>query len=137
MVPLTKIHAHPIITQDKYLVDLSKDPEILRIVLYVMRHHVHYHVSSNVQGHACLSQVYNFPTTPTNLPASHFDYILPSLYLTKIVNTSLATTNFYGQKFEVDRHREVLNKANDDMISLFSTMASYACFAGLDSIIET
>ncbi len=66
---------------NKSLVDVSKYPETLRIVLYAMRHHVHDHASSNVQGHPCLIQVYNFSTTPTNLVAGEFNSILDALSL--------------------------------------------------------
>ncbi len=102
-----------------------------------MRHHVHEHASSNVQMHPCLSQVYNFSTNPTNIVARKFNFILAALFLTEIVNASLATTNLYNEKLDVFKHREVLRKGTDDISSLFSTMNSYACFPGLATIIET
>ena len=46
---------------NKSLVDTTRDPYVHRIILYVMRHHVHNHGNVNLPGHPCMTIVYEFP----------------------------------------------------------------------------
>ena len=87
--------------KNKSLIDISKDPETIRTVLYTMSHHVYDYGYSNIAGHPYMSHVYNVPADISNLARGQFSYVLAALYITKIVNASLTTTYLYNDKIDV------------------------------------
>ena len=52
------------------LVETSRNEELLRKILYGVRHHIHSFSSANLGAHSCISHVYKFPQPPPCLPTS-------------------------------------------------------------------
>ena len=75
--------------RNNLIVEAAKDPEVARLVIYAMRHHVHNHGFSNIVGHACMP-VYELHYTQC-LVDNQTQVILAALYLTEIVNAALTT----------------------------------------------
>ena len=71
------------------IVEATKDPEVARLVMCAIRHHVHNHGFSNIGGHACMA-MYDLQFTQC-LGKDQTQLILAALYLTEIINATLTT----------------------------------------------
>ncbi len=92
MLPIL-IHIQMAHKIDKSLVDVAKDANVHRAVLYAMRHHVYSHCNVNLPVHPCMVKVYKFPSKAAYLASDEYQIIPASLYLSKIFNACL--TMFY------------------------------------------
>ena len=119
--------------------DASKEPEIARLVLYAMRHHVHNFGFSNIGGHGCMF-MYDLQYAEL-LVTDETEVILAALYLTEIVNAALTTIHDDDkQDMSADQlltiRRRKLLKETTDISLLFSTMNYYANNPGNDRMIN-
>ena len=71
------------------LVETSRNEELLRQILYGVRHHIHNFSSANLGAHPCITHVYKFPLQPPCLPTSQYKILHASLYLAEVVNAYL------------------------------------------------
>ena len=96
---------------NKSLVDTASDPDVTRLILYAMRHHVHNHGNINLSGHPCMWMIYELPNTP-NLASGKCQVIPESLYLTELVNTTL-TKLHHSDVLDNNHHPTNLAKFNE------------------------
>ena len=125
---------------NKSLVDTASDPDVTRLILYAMRHHVHNHGNINLSGHPCMWMIYELPNTP-NLASGECQVIPASLYLTEIVNAALTT--LHHSDIRDNNHQQTINprrarlkEAVNEVSELLSSLNIYAHHPGLDKMIE-
>ena len=123
------------------IVEVAKDPEVARLVIYAMRHHVHNHGFSNIGGHAYMP-MYELHHTQC-LVDNQTQVILAALYLTEIVNATLTTIHDddnclsdSSQEELTALRRNKLLKETTEILLLFSTMNIYADNPGIDRMIS-
>ena len=123
------------------IIEAAKHPEVARLVIYAMRHHVNNHGFSNIGGHACMP-VYELHHTQC-LVDNQTQVILAALYLTEIVNTTLTTihdddhclSESSQEELTALRRKKIL-KWTTEILLLFSTMDIYANNPGIDRMIS-
>ena len=77
--------------KNKTLIEIAKDEEVHRHLLYAMRHHVHSYSAANIAPHPCMTMIYNFQDSCNACLSTTVNHsvIHASLYLSEIVNTAL------------------------------------------------
>ena len=131
------------------VVETAKDPRVAKLVIYAMRHHVHNHGFSNIGGHACMS-VYDLQFNQC-LWKGDTQIILAALYLTEIINATLASiddeyenlsateqgeSTLPSREMLISLRREKLVEETKEVSLLLSTMNIYANCPGTDKMIS-
>ena len=116
--------------KNKPLIEVAKDEEVHRRLLYAMRHHVHNHSAANIAPHPCMTMIYNFPDSrnaclPTT--ANHA-VIHTSIYLVEIVNAAL-TDNFLP---DPRKRKAMLMTAAKELADKFSSLSHRAGYPDVD-----
>ena len=114
------------------LVATSRNQELLRIILYGVRHHIHNFSSANLGAHPCITQVYQFPQQPACLPVSDYAILHASLYLTDVVNAYLIDEILSAPLETIENKKAHLRKNAKFIAALFSTMQQNAHYPGLE-----
>ena len=117
------------------LVDISKDEELHRLVLYATRHHVHGHSASNLGAHPCMKIVYGFQMAPQVLPTSSHTIIHASLYLAEVVNAYLTDEDLNDPSKTIESKKAFLRDNAKDVAALFSTLNQNAYYPKFDDMI--
>ncbi len=125
---------------NKSLLDTASDPDVTRLILYVIRHHVQNHVNINLSCHPCMYLIYELPKTP-NLASGECQVIPALLYRTEIVNAALTKLHHFdvldnNHQPTIDPRRARLKEAENEVSKLFSLLNIYAHHPGLDKMIE-
>ena len=131
------------------VVETAKDPKVAKLVTCAMRHHVHNHGFSNIGGHACMS-VYDLQYNQC-LWKGDTQIILAALYLTEIINATLASIDDEYENLSateqgrsthpsretlISLRREKLVKETKEVSLLLSTVNIYANCPGTDKMIS-
>ena len=106
--------------KNKPLVEVAKDEEVHRRLLYAMRHHVHNHSAANIAPHPCMTMIYNFPDSRNACLPTSADHsvIHASLYLTEVVNAALTDKFLSGSQRKEQMLAEVAKELGDKLSSL-------------------
>ena len=124
-------------TTHRSLVETSRNEELLRLILYLVRHHVHSFSSANLGAHQCLTIVYKFPMAPACLPTSEYVMLHASLYLTEIINAYLIDETL-SDPLETTENKKAYLRGNAKFVAaLLSTMQHMAGYCGLENMIVT
>ena len=117
------------------LVATSTNEELLRKILYGVRHHIHSFSSANLGAHSCISHVYKFPQQPPCLPTSDYAIVHASLFLTDVVNAYLIDEVLCDPSETIKNKKAYLRKNAKSIAALFSTMQQNAHYPGLEKMI--
>ena len=98
------------------IVEAAKDPKVARLVIYVMRHHVHNYGFSNIGGHACMAMS-DLQFTQC-LGKDHSQLILAALYLTEIINATLATIDDDDDNLSVTKQGQSTHPSHQVLTAL-------------------
>ena len=106
--------------KNKPLVEVAKDEEVHRRLLYAMRHHVHNHSAANIAPHPCMTMIYNFPDSRNACLPTSADHsvIHASLYLAEVVNAALTDKSLSNSQTKELVLEEVAKELGNKLSSL-------------------
>ena len=117
------------------LFDVSRNEDLHRQVLYITRHHVHNHSTSNLGAHACIQSVYQFQMVPQCLPTSPYTMMHAALYLAEVVNAYMTDATLHDKSKTIETRKAYLRDNAKHVAALFSTLNQNAYYPGLDEMI--
>ena len=110
--------------KNKSLNEIAEDEDVHKVLLYVMRHHVHNCSTRNLSSQACMQAIYKMTYKPCLATESDDHVVFAMLYITEMANAALTDKSLT----DPERGRESLERVGKevaDIITSFGHRAGY------------